>query len=108
MLRVSPLMTSSTGISRRLNDSSRRIFASGGERKGHLAGWGGTAFEATKGAARRAEFDSTSDGALAAPGTFRKGRDIDECSEDGASAEAKILEALACEHDDFGECPTLA
>ncbi len=82
----------------------RHIFVSGDERKGHLVDWSGMVFEAMKDVARRAEFDSTSDddgAALAASGTFRKGRDIDECSEDGTPTEAEILEALACEYDDF-------
>ena len=84
----------------------RHIFVSGDERKGHLVDWSGMVFEAMKDVARRAEFDSTSDddgAALAASGTFRKGRDIDECSEDGTPTEAEILEALACEYDDFGD-----
>ena len=36
-------------------------------------------------------------------GLFVLLRDIDECSEDGTPTEAEILEALACEYDDFGD-----
>ena len=80
-------------------------FVCGSDREGHVVDWSRMVFEAMEIVAERAEFDFQSDdaaqAAAASKSSLLKGRDIDECSEDGTPTEAELLGALACEYADL-------